>query len=103
MQVGKVCQTASRNHAKRVIVLKYYLGKKYSNTLTYNNSKNAFPVFIQKSIKTVIKCIACAPAGVVQHRLIAGPCGPLRVLFIVCWCVCPAMNQGTFKYNESSC
>ena len=30
--------------------------------------------------KTVAKCIALKPAGVVQHRLIAGRCTPLRVL-----------------------
>jgi hypothetical protein len=35
-----------------------------------------------KNTKTFVKYIAPNPAGVVQHRLIAGSCRLLRVLFI---------------------
>jgi hypothetical protein len=40
-------------------------------------------IFFSKNLKIVTKYIALNPAGVVQHRVIAWSCRPLRLLFIV--------------------
>jgi len=53
-----------------------------NSTKTCKTSKNDRPVHPYKLLKSVKKCIDCDPAGVVQHRLLAGSCRPLRVLFI---------------------
>ena len=48
-----------------------------------NTSKNIRSIQRLKPQKTDRRYIARGPAGVVQHVLIAGPCRPLRVLFII--------------------
>jgi hypothetical protein len=60
----------------------YIPEKKLKSTKNCNTSKNACYILIQKIIKTAIKHIAYGPAGVVQYRLLARSCIPLRVLFI---------------------
>jgi len=53
------------------------------NTNNFQNSIDGESVSLQKTLKNVNKYIAFYPAVVVQHRLIAGSCRPLRVLFIM--------------------
>jgi len=43
--------------------------------------------------------------AVLQQRAAAQKTAETRITFTLCYAtfVCPAMNQGTFKYNESFC
>ena len=66
--------------AKLITIL--YFQTNSISTKTCNTSKNTSNLFLQKILKTFIKYIAPDPAGVVQHRVIAWSCRPLRLLFI---------------------
>ena len=70
----------------RLLITIRRLSLNRKNTKTCNTSMNFIPLFIFKNHKSDNKCIALIPAGVVQHRLIAGSCRPLRVLFIMQSC-----------------
>ena len=66
-----------------------------ASTKSCNNSKNAYPVSILETTKTINKYIANNLAGVVQHGLLARPCGPLRVLFI-------SLRSSNLSYSQQS-
>jgi len=79
----KQLKSAENNlfHHKIILVKGFYQHK----NLQYFKERPS--VIILKTLKRPDKYIACSPAGVVQHRLLAGSCRPLRVLLISASCL----------------